>query len=169
MSKDPTAIDITVDPFSRRMRGTTMIGNKDFDVPYISQVNDFLYHGGCATGLELPDHIEHVISLYQWEQYTVNHDLKSFMAVQMYDSGSQGFEQVELIAGWVNHCRASGPTLVHCQAGLNRSSLIVARALMLSEGLPAKEAIALIREKRSPVCLINWTFERYLLSLDEVE
>jgi protein-tyrosine phosphatase len=62
---------------------------------------------------------------------------------------------------WVNACRAAGPTLVHCQAGLNRSSLVIARALILS-GMPSVAAIALIREKRSPACLSNPSFERWL-------
>jgi protein-tyrosine phosphatase len=50
---------------------------------------------------------------------------------------------------------------VHCQAGLNRSSLVIARALILS-GMPSVAAIALIREKRSPACLSNPSFERWL-------
>jgi len=61
----------------------------------------------------------------------------------------------------VNACREDGPTLVHCQAGLNRSSLVAARALVLG-GMTADDAIALIREKRSPACLCNPAFERWL-------
>lgn len=165
MSKlDPTAIKITTDPLTERMKGTTYHGNADFDVPYISSLADNLFQGGCKDGLILPSDIKHVVSLYQWEAYTFEHDVDSYMRVLMYDSGSQGFHQVEAIARWVNFCRETGPVLVHCQAGLNRSSLIAARALMLG-GLTAEEAITLVREKRSPVCLINKTFESYLLSL----
>ena len=80
----------------------------------------------------------------------------------MYDSVDQAFDQVDAIARWVNECRAAGATLVHCQAGLNRSSLVVGRALVL-EGMTAKSAIELIRSKRSPVCLSNPSFERWLL------
>jgi protein-tyrosine phosphatase len=61
---------------------------------------------------------------------------------------------------------AGKKTLVHCQAGLNRSSLIVARTLMLGQDMTAKDAIALIREKRSPMCLCNDTFRIYLERLD---
>jgi protein-tyrosine phosphatase len=50
---------------------------------------------------------------------------------------------------------------VHCQAGLNRSSLVVGRALMLG-GMTADDAIVLIRRKRSPACLSNPSFERWL-------
>jgi protein-tyrosine phosphatase len=51
----------------------------------------------------------------------------------------------------------------NCQAGLNRSSLVVASALML-EGASAAEAIRLIREKRSSACLCNPAFEGWLRS-----
>jgi hypothetical protein len=63
--------------------------------------------------------------------------------------------------GWVNLCRTTGPVLVHCQAGLNRSSLVAARALML-DGRTAGDAIRTVREKRSPACLCNRAFEDYL-------
>ena len=79
----------------------------------------------------------------------------------MYDSLDQAYGQVDAIAAWVNAGRRSAPTLVHCQAGLNRSSLVAARALML-EGRSADEAITLIREQRSPACLCNPAFERWL-------
>ena len=65
------------------------------------------------------------------------------------------------IATWVNTCRETAPTLVHCQAGLNRSSLVAARALVLGGRTP-DEAITLIRRKRSPACLCNPAFERWL-------
>ncbi len=67
------------------------------------------------------------------------------------------------IAAWVNASRDDGPTLVHCQAGLNRSSLVVGRALMLG-GMAPRAAVDLIREKRSPVCLSNPSFEKWLLA-----
>lgn len=56
--------------------------------------------------------------------------------------------------------------LVHnCQAGFNRSGLVVATALIRS-GMTATDAIQLIRQKRSPAALCNQSFENHLLSLD---
>lgn len=52
--------------------------------------------------------------------------------------------------------------LVRCQAGYNRSGLVVAFALM-ELGYEAHEAIDLIRARRSPFALHNETFVRYLL------
>lgn len=55
-----------------------------------------------------------------------------------------------------------GPTLVHCAAGINRSSMVLALALII-DGMTPESAIALIREKRSKMCLSNQTFENWLL------
>jgi protein-tyrosine phosphatase len=51
--------------------------------------------------------------------------------------------------------------LVVCWMGLNRSGLIVARALMLL-GLEAPQAIALVRKRRSPMALSNQSFVDWL-------
>jgi protein-tyrosine phosphatase len=158
---DPTAIDINFDPTKQIMDGYTRIGNAHFRVPFISELSYNLWQGGCRNGLALPPFVRHLVSLYPWERYDVHDDLHSMLSVVMYDSEEQSFDQVDGIAAWVNECRKDGVTLVHCQAGLNRSSLVAARVLML-EGMSADEAIKLIREKRSPACLINPSFEAWL-------
>jgi protein-tyrosine phosphatase len=63
--------------------------------------------------------------------------------------------------------RQGHTVLVHCQAGLNRSNLIAALALMRLTGCDAAAAIALLREKRSPLVLCNEAFEQYLLARPE--
>ena len=126
---DPTAFEIDFDPLTQRMVGETIHGDIDFDVPFMTEVVPGLWQGGCENDLVLPDFIEHVVSLYPWERYTIEHRLYSFMEVTMYDDSSGvSAEQVDRLARWVNVCRQTGPTLVHCQAGLNRSALIVASA-----------------------------------------
>lgn len=160
---DHTRIDISFDPRERRMRGLAIHGNTPFDVPYVSQITDDLWTGGCTDGLVLPDNIAHVVSLYPWERYNARHELRSMLSVVMYDSEDQGFEQVDGIAAWVNVCRKDGPTLVHCQAGLNRSGLVAARALML-DGMTGAGAVALLRSKRSPAVLCNASFEEWLVA-----
>ena len=161
MSIDPTRIDIEFDPQRQHMVGVSAHGYQRFDVPFISEVLPDLWLGGCEDGLILPAFIKNLVSLYPWETYTVQHELHSSLEVRMLDSVDQAFDQVDHIAAWVNSCRETGPTLVHCQAGLNRSSLVVGRALMLG-GMTADDAIALIRKKRSPACLSNPSFERWL-------
>lgn len=160
MSKDPTAIDINFDPQRQRMVGVATHGMTPFDVPYISELAPNLWQGGCRDGLVLPEFIDYVVSLYPWEKYTINHKAER-TEVTMYDSLDQDTDQVDRLALMVNNLRKKGVVLVHCQAGLNRSSLIATRALML-EGMSADEAIKLVREKRSPACLCNPAFEQYL-------
>lgn len=163
VSIDPTRIDLAADPRTLRFSGIAYHGNTPFDVPYISQITETLYTGGCMDGLVLPEAIVHLISLYPWEAYRSTHNVRSALSVRMYDSEEQAFDQVPHIARWVNACRADGPTLVHYQAGLNRSGLVAATALML-DGMSAADAIALLREKRSPAVLCNRAFERWLLA-----
>lgn len=162
---DPTAFDIRFDPHTQRMSGIAVHGNTPFDVPFISEITDNLYVGGCEDRLILPSNIQHVVSLYPWEQYRIKHQIKSSTSIWMFDA--EGDVDVKLIAGiarWVRTCVSDGPTLVHCQAGLNRSNLVAARFLMM-QGRSAEEAIALLREKRSPAVLCNESFESALLAL----
>lgn len=168
---DPTRIDIATltddscNPRVQRMLGWTEHGNHRFDVPFMSEISENLWLGGCESGLILPEDIEHVVSLYKWEHYEVNHALRSSLTVTMFDDHSNDLSQIERIADWVAGCVEDAPTLVHCQAGLNRSSLVVARVLMKS-GLTSVGAITALRELRSPAVLCNTSFEDYLRSID---
>lgn len=160
---DPTAFKIAFDPTLRRMSGVAIHGNTYFDVPFISEITNNLWIGGCENGLLLPEIFDHLISLYPWESYVLTKDLTSCLAYRLYDS----VEDIDIdliidIATWVNVCRKSGPTLVHCQAGLNRSSLIAGMALIL-DGMTPEDTLKLLREKRSPAVLCNPAFERILL------
>lgn len=167
MSSDPTRIEVEFDPRVRRLEGTARHGATPFSVPLISQVDEHLWVGGCIGGLALPEEIVHVVSLYPWEQYRGHGEIRSVLSVVMYDAeGEIDAPLVERIARWVNECRIEGPTLVHCQAGLNRSNLIAATALVRA-GLEPEAAIALLREKRSPAVLCNRDFESFVLSLSE--
>ena len=51
--------------------------------------------------------------------------------------------------------------LVHCSAGLNRSGVVSARALMFM-GVPVAEAIARVRSARGPYALSNRDFVAWL-------
>lgn len=169
-SVDPTAIEIEFDPLQQRMCGVAVHGNTPFDVPYISEIEEGFYQGGCANMLTLPRNIDHLVSLYPWEQYDVLHDLGSRLEIRMFDSVRQAppMTQVIRIAKWVNECREQGPTLVHCQAGLNRSSLVAATSLIL-RGMSPQDAVAMLREARSPAVLCNPRFEHMVLNFNPTE
>jgi protein-tyrosine phosphatase len=72
------------------------------------------------------------------------------------------------LADTVNQLRKAGNVLVHCEAGLNRSGMICALALMRgNEKMTARQAIDHLRKTRDFSVLCNFTFEKFLLSHDE--
>lgn len=169
IDRDPTAIPLRLDPRERRMVGIAVHGNTPFDVPYISHIVFNLWTGGCADDLMLPTRFKHIISLYPWERYRIKHKIISESYNYMYDSDDpedMNTTALKRISDFAYACMMDGPTLVHCQAGLNRSALIGALVLM-RRGRTAQKAIALLREQRSPAVLCNPLFERWLLDLDE--
>lgn len=138
------------------------------NIPLISNIADNLYVGGHLN-VDLGDFFSHIFSLYQWEKYTHGPDTVT-VAREMYDSRTNPIdvETVEELSDQiVEALDAGGNVLVHCQAGINRSNLVAARVLMKKWGYSAESAIALLRHKRSPLVLANYTFEQYLRSLDD--
>jgi hypothetical protein len=131
-----------------------------FSAPLFSHIGGNLWVGGCVNGVTLPDDFRYVVSLYPWEKYTLGPKTER-VEIQMYDSHEVDVLGLEHAADLVYHFMQEGKTLVHCQAGLNRSNLVAAAALM-KEGHTADYAINVLREKRSPLVLCNRAFEDYL-------
>lgn len=140
--------------------------NGQFSCPLISHIDGNLYMGGCRDGVSLGDEFEFVISLYRWEHYEIGENTRRW-EIEMYDAGEiPDPQQLVKIARHVGKCVNAGKTLVHCQAGLNRSGLVTALSLVLA-GHSASDAIVLLRQKRSEVVLCNGAFESWLLEWDE--
>jgi hypothetical protein len=137
-----------------------------FSVPLVSHVHGNLWHGGCIDGVRLTDDFKFVVSLYPWERYVLGPDTVR-VEHRLYDSADiPSTGELYEIAEDVNRKLLVGKTLVHCQAGLNRSGLIVALALIL-DGAEPLDAIRLLREKRCDMVLCNATFERWLIAQTE--
>jgi protein-tyrosine phosphatase len=62
--------------------------------------------------------------------------------------------------------KAGDRVLIRCQAGLNRSGLVLA-LILIKDGKTAEEAIALIRENRGEDALFNNDFHTWLLKEGE--
>lgn len=72
-------------------------------------------------------------------------------------------ERVHELADWLYGRWVKGETvLARCQAGCNRSGLVIALVLIRA-GLSATDAIATLRDVRSPHALSNRDFETYVL------
>ena len=88
------------------------------------------------------------------------------LRLSIIDGDMTDFEATELVAlvnvahrDWV----AGKRVLIRCQAGWNRSGLIMALTL-IKAGAQPQEAINLIRKKRVPEALSNRYFERFILN-----
>lgn len=62
--------------------------------------------------------------------------------------------------------KSGNKVLIRCQAGLNRSGIVMALVL-IREGYAPADAITLMREKRSEAVLCNQAFAIWLLNLTE--
>lgn len=139
-------------------------------VPLISHVVDNLYVGGHSDRADLGDFFSHIFSLYVWGAPYKSHADTQHHAVRMLDSATEDTSLVdEIVPRIVEALDEGGNVLVHCQAGINRSNLTAALVLREWKGLTSEQAIAMLREKRSPLVLANKGFERFLLGLDNSE
>jgi protein-tyrosine phosphatase len=132
------------------------------DMPIISHIHGNFWVGGVEPYVILPSHFKYVVSLYAGDSYTVGHELSDHVFFEMKDSTGQDLSDVDDIARIAWGFGLLGDTLIHCQAGMNRSALVMSRVLQM-HGLTPQESIDTIREKRSDVCLNNPAFERWTI------
>jgi len=165
---DPTEIPLLIGGTDNAMpiiEGVAVHGDAAFSMPLITPVAHNLWQGGYLDGYKLSPIFQHLVSLYPWKRYKLSRmRMDTEVYISMLDAEDQAMDSVDALARLVNVCRESGPVLVHCQAGLNRSSLVVARALYLQgvefgEPIPGDFIVDLLREKRSPAVLCNPAFE----------
>lgn len=143
------------------------------NIPLISHIVDNLYVGGCINGVDLGDYFSHVFSLYMWERYHVSENTKltewkmydGHGAIVAEDMNENPVDLEEIVYQIVSALSKGGNVLVHCQAGINRSNLLATLVLRAWKNMSSREAIELLRERRSPLVLANKTFEDFLLSL----
>ena len=152
-----------------------------WDFPLWSEILPGLWLGGTddndtiETGVDTykprmitKDDFDTVITLYSWAQPV--DWLVEEVRYGFYDSEIShiDFSAVERAADFAYQAWKSGKrVLIRCQAGINRSSLVMAHVLM-KDRYTAREAIDLMREKRSKAVLLNKHFVDYLVMSDEV-
>ena len=135
----------------------------EIEMPVFSQISEYIWQAGCPqNGILLPGRFAHVVNLAGVLSYRETHVLKTSTVVDMADSADQSLSIVDPLARLVADLAAAGDDVaVHCMAGLNRSGVVVARALM-HRGLAADEAIETVRARRHPKALYNQHFTDWL-------
>jgi protein-tyrosine phosphatase len=134
-----------------------------------NEIRPGLWMGGHVRAGEEPvvvgREFDLVLSLYQREGHGpppgVEHHFAEMPDGPLSEAQIGEVERFALLAAQA--VRAGRSTLVRCHAGLNRSGLVVAQALV-ELGLGVPEAIALVRQRRSPWALHNELFVQYLES-----
>lgn len=149
---------------AHRIEGFTR-NSERVSVPLISHIDGDLWMGGCLPYVRLPDNLAWVLSLYDGAAYQVGSRTRVLSIPGFHDAPLiANPAKVHRLAELVLEMLTVGRTLVHCQAGLNRSGLVTALVLVKQGWAPA-DAIALLRERRSPLVLCNTVFERWILDL----
>jgi hypothetical protein len=154
-------INSLADLNTHHIEGFARMGNKAFRVPLYSQIAGNLWTGGCPRGVA-PHEFQFIVSLYPWEPYEVPNEHCTTLVARLYDSHDIPDKRTLIaLADYVRAVSKIGMTLVHCQAGLNRSALVAGLAL-IRDGLHPDDAIRLLREQRCDAVLCNEHFERWL-------
>jgi hypothetical protein len=122
--------------------------------------------GRDGTYLENPGvRYDLIVSLTSWGSDSPDGALREtgrFVWLPMVDGHEIPEAEVRLLAAEIAEAVRSGrEVLVHCDAGLNRTGVVVARTL-LELGEPIEAAVAAIRASRGPVALCNGWFVTWL-------
>jgi hypothetical protein len=140
-----------------------------FNCPLISHIEDGLWVGGCINNVTLDADFDTVVSLFSRARYVLGPDATRHEFTMSDSLCVPPASQLHHIADIVVEALDRGDkVLVHCQAGLNRSNLIAALALIKRGRTPA-DAITLLRDRRSPAVLCNGAFESWLLTLEATD
>jgi protein-tyrosine phosphatase len=117
----------------------------------------------------IPSNIKYVFSMIGQQSHyiqteRVNKGELKVTSVYFEDKPEMSPEKlIHDLAEAINVCRQDGAVLVHCMAGMNRSGMVLGLALVKS-GMESKQAIKLMRAKRSPSVLFNKVFHDWLLN-----
>jgi hypothetical protein len=146
---------------THRIEGIAREGNTPFSVPLFSHIKGNLWMGGCPVD-SVPSEFKFIVSLYPWGEYrTAAHQVLTF--AYLFDSHEAiDADILAVMVAHINVCRKRALTLVHCQAGLNRSGLLTALALKAG-GMSGRGAVDLLRKRRCSAVLCNRTFEAMVL------
>lgn len=141
-----------------------------------SEILPGLYMGGTADddvvdvakplkNLNATNEFDSVVTAYSWAQPMSWYCHENRFGFSDGPINDETFTKVDELATWLHgEWKQGKKCLARCQAGLNRSGILIALTIM-KDGYTAKEAIDLIRTKRSPYALGNKYFVEKLEQL----
>jgi protein-tyrosine phosphatase len=148
-----------------------------FDIPFAddpwNEIRPGLFQGGhdyVGGDVVVRDEFDLVVSLYRRSSYILDHGPPPDVEHLVYTfpdailTAEHGAKVVVLAARVANDVLDGKKVLVRCQAGYNRSGLVVALALK-ALGMTGEDAVDLIHQQRSPWALCNTSFVRYIIGV----
>lgn len=120
---------------------------------------------GGKPSQAVPSGFRYVVNLSGRFEYEIGRDTIVVHCGMHDNERLPDIDVLDAMADIVNTLRRLGATLVHCHAGLNRSGLVCARALMRG-GHSAHAAIAKVRAARGEFALCNDHFVEWLINHD---
>jgi protein-tyrosine phosphatase len=133
-------------------------GTDDLDVIHLAQTNN-------RPRTDLP--FDAIVTMYAWAR-PADWNIQEFR----YGVPDASIKDIDLdrlrqaVEFGYERWKAGDRVLIRCQAGLNRSGLVLA-LILIKDGKTAEEAIALIRENRGEDALFNNDFHAWLLKEGE--
>jgi len=133
-------------------------GTDDLDVIHLAQTNN-------RPRTDLP--FDAIVTMYAWAR-PADWNIQEFR----YGVPDASITDIDLdrlrqaVEFGYDRWKSGDRVLVRCQAGLNRSGLVLA-LIMIKDGLTAQSAINCIRDSRGPDALFNENFHAWLLKEGE--
>eukprot|EP00696_Hemimastix_kukwesjijk_P000318 gnl/Hemi2/10449_TR3610_c0_g1_i1.p1 gnl/Hemi2/10449_TR3610_c0_g1~~gnl/Hemi2/10449_TR3610_c0_g1_i1.p1 ORF type:complete len:322 (+),score=118.24 gnl/Hemi2/10449_TR3610_c0_g1_i1:131-1096(+) len=138
-----------------------VLGEKD--APCLVTPN--VYLGSVDTALDVPSLRAHNVCAIvdcSANPLVPKHPFASYLTIEVDDAPvSNIFLYFETVASFIEQYRSQGAVLVHCQAGISRSSTLVIAWLMRCMNMTLKEAFATVKKSR-PCVMPNPGFQRQL-------
>jgi protein-tyrosine phosphatase len=121
---------------------------------------------GMPEATVTKEHFDTVVTLYAWAKPADWFVKELRLGILDGDLSDFDWEEMRnLVLTAHGDWKAGKRVLIRCQAGITRSSLVMALVL-IREGFSAKKAIELMRQKRGQAVLANRHFVEWLTDLD---
>lgn len=130
---------------------------------------DVIQRGKSTYSLAQPAPFDSVVCMYGHANPIGYYVREQRFGIADAELDEESKPEIRQLAQWLHtEWKLGKRAAAKCQAGWNRSGLIAALVL-LHEGFSSDDAIALIREKRSPNALCNPHFVNYINEVYESE